>query len=103
MYYDSDTAYPEPKEKLGRGLGPAIDIGPAMTAKILKYNGQIIYRSTYRAFNRNELEDPKHIDQRAEFDAAIKDKLGSASDTNDIIAMDPDSETPEYDLYQDDF
>ena len=34
---------------LGRYLGPAIDVGPALTAKILKANGEVVYRSTYRA------------------------------------------------------
>jgi len=38
MWFDSDAAYSKPKEQLGRWLGPAIDIGPAMPAKILKCN-----------------------------------------------------------------
>ena len=37
---------------LERYLGPAIDVGPAMTAKILKSNGEVIHRSTYRGDQR---------------------------------------------------
>jgi len=39
--------YPDENPALGRYLGVAIDVGPAMTAKILKANGQVVYRSTY--------------------------------------------------------
>jgi hypothetical protein len=46
MYRDTSIPFPETPLVLGRDLGPAIDIGPAMTRKILKANGQIVYRST---------------------------------------------------------
>ena len=39
--------YPDENPALGQYLGVAIDVGPAMTAKILKANGQVVYRSTY--------------------------------------------------------
>ena len=42
-YYDAVQGYPKHKEILGRWLGPAVDIGPAMTSKVLKGNGQVIY------------------------------------------------------------
>ena len=32
-YYNSVSSHPEHKEILGRWLGPAVDIGPAMTSK----------------------------------------------------------------------
>jgi len=35
-WWDVKAGFPEPKEVLGRYLGPAIDVGPAMCAKILK-------------------------------------------------------------------
>ena len=34
--------FPEDNPILGRYLGPAINVGPAMTAKILKSNGKVI-------------------------------------------------------------
>ncbi len=39
-FRDTNVPYPEDKLVLGRHLGPSTDIGPAMTAKILKQNGQ---------------------------------------------------------------
>ncbi len=38
--------FPDDKLTLGRYLGPATDVGSALTAKILKQNGQYICRST---------------------------------------------------------
>ena len=63
-WWDTRSKMPEPREVLGRWLGPAIDIGPAMTSKILKENGQVIYSSTYRAITGNEMQDPKEKAQR---------------------------------------
>ena len=46
MFRDNTPTYPDPKLILGRYLGPATDIGSALTAKILKSNGQFVCRST---------------------------------------------------------
>ena len=75
-YYETPNRYPEPKEELGRWLGPAMDIGPAMTSKILRDTGYVIYSSTVRPLNDHELTDPKEIKLREVFDATIQDKLG---------------------------
>ena len=41
--------------KLGRFLGPSIDVGPAMTTKILTEKGQVLNRSTYQLLTPDEL------------------------------------------------
>ena len=41
---------------MGRYLEPNIDMGPALTAKILKENGQVVHGFTYRAFTADEWE-----------------------------------------------
>ena len=46
MFCDNTPTFPEDKMILGRYLGPATDVGPIMTSKILKSIGQIIYRLT---------------------------------------------------------
>ena len=46
MFRDTSVPFPEDKMILGRDLGPTIDIGPAMTRKILKDNGRVVYRTT---------------------------------------------------------
>ena len=47
-FRDTNVPYPDDKLVLGRYLGPSTDIGPAMTAKILKQNGQYVHRTTFR-------------------------------------------------------
>jgi hypothetical protein len=43
MFRDTVTSFPNDKLILGRYLGPAIDTGSALTAKILKSNGVLIF------------------------------------------------------------
>ena len=47
VYWKKTADYPESKECFGRWLGPAIDIGYSMTAKILQENGHVIYTCTH--------------------------------------------------------
>ena len=55
-FYDPvGNSLPEDKYYLRRYLGPAIDIGPALTAKILKMNGYVVHRSTYRSLTAQDM------------------------------------------------
>lgn len=99
-FWDTSVSFPDDKEILGRYLGPSIDIGPAMTAKILKKNGQVVHRSTYRAVTADEMKDPKMQEEMKAFDANIELKLGPGFDHEDM-KDDPDIETPTYDPYED--
>ena len=42
MFRDNTPTFPDDKLALGRYLGPATDVGSALTAKILKFNGQLV-------------------------------------------------------------
>ena len=53
-YRDTSIPFPEDKMRFGRDLGPAIDIGPAMTCKILNKKGNVIYRSTVRSLTEDD-------------------------------------------------
>ena len=53
LYDPVVNSLPEDKYYLGLYLGPAIDIGPALTAKILKMNGEVVQQSTYWSFTEN--------------------------------------------------
>ncbi len=64
--------YPDEPLRLGKYLGPAIDVGPTMTAEILQQNGKVVYRSTYR---------PLTVEERA--DAAIQKSMIMFSETAD--------------------
>ena len=99
-YWDPNVAFPDSKEVLGRWLGPSIDVGPAMTSKILQANGQVIHAATYRGLNEDELTDPKHLEEQKEFDASIKKRLGEPF--TESKAIDLGLTTPEYELYEDD-
>ena len=63
---------------LGRYCGPSIGIGHALTANILRNNGQQVHRSTYRALKPDELVKPYKIKARDKFETAIGEKLGPA-------------------------
>ena len=61
MFRDEPVKYPDDNPVLGRFLGIAIDVGPAMTAKLLKSNGEVIYWSTYRGMTDTEVINQAHI------------------------------------------
>ena len=48
MFCNEPVAFSDANPVIGRYLGPAIDVGPALTTKILKANGEVVYPSTYR-------------------------------------------------------
>ena len=102
-FWDNLAKYPEPKKQLGCWLGPAIDIDPAMTAKILKSNGQVLYMLTYHGLTDDEHHDNAEVQKWKLFDFLIKSKLGSPLSFHDLQDMDPDITTPHYELYEDDF
>ncbi len=54
MYCLGNINYPSEPLCLGKYLGPAIDVGPAMTAKILQHNGKVVYQSAYRSLTIEE-------------------------------------------------
>jgi hypothetical protein len=61
MFRDQPVAFPNDNPVLGCYLGPAIGVGPALTAKILKANGEVIYWSTYRALTDVERANVVHV------------------------------------------
>ena len=42
MYYQTKEGYPDDKMTIGRYLGPSIDVGNAMTYKILLQDGNYV-------------------------------------------------------------
>ncbi|KAL7526268.1 LOW QUALITY PROTEIN: hypothetical protein ACHAXR_003858, partial [Thalassiosira sp. AJA248-18] len=98
MFLDDDT-WPNEKLKLGRYLGPSIDVGCAMTAKILKSNGEFVPRSTLRRLTKDEIESAVHADMRTQFMLAITTKLGPGAIASDFP---PEDVTPSLERYEDD-
>ena len=54
------VSYPGDNLVLGRYLGPTLDVGPAMCAKILKNNGKVVPRSTLHTLTREDIDSPVH-------------------------------------------
>jgi hypothetical protein len=89
---------------LGRDLGATIDIGPAMWRKILKANGQVLYRTSDRSLTLDEIQSPNEIVERLEFDASVEETPGKSMLEVDF-KDDPDFAefvTPTFDPYEDD-
>ncbi|KAI2499838.1 Reverse transcriptase (RNA-dependent DNA polymerase) [Fragilaria crotonensis] len=103
LFWDTSVTYPDNTITivLGRDLGPAIDIGPAMTRKILKANGKVVYRLTARSLIADEMADEAMTKERDKFDESITKRLGDSFKHKDFAA-DPELEdlgTPSYELY----
>ena len=93
-WYDVKAQFPQPRERYGRWLGPYFDIGPAMTAKILKENGQVLHLSTYRPLNEIELSDSGELATQAALDKNIADVIGQPITQKKLKLL--DGNTPVY-------
>ena len=65
MFYQPTEQYLVEKKIVGRWLGPATDVGTAMTYKMLLPNGGFVYRSTVRAWTPLEEADTVRLARRA--------------------------------------
>ena len=70
LYDPVGNNFPEDKYYLRCYLGPQIYIGPIVTEKILKMNGEVVHQSTYRSFTAQELNYEE--DLRSDFDKKIE-------------------------------
>jgi hypothetical protein len=89
---------------VGRDLGAAIYIGPAMSHKILKANGQVLPLTSVRSLKVDEIQSPTEIAERLEFDASVEEILGKSMLEEDF-KDDPDFAdfvTPTFETYEDD-
>jgi hypothetical protein len=98
MFRDNVPTYPNDKVVLGHYLGPAINMGSALTAKILKDNGQFVCCSTLRHLTQQELNCSVHTATRLCFDESVKTHLGPSATAADFPAEDI---TPDLDHFDD--
>jgi hypothetical protein len=99
MFRDNLPTFPDNKLILGLYLGPATDVGSALTAKILKSNGQTVCRLTLRHLNNEETHCPIHLETRRVFDETVASHLGPNATDQDFPAEDL---TPDFDHYDND-
>ncbi len=76
MFRDNKPSFPDDKLTLSRYLGPAIDTGLALTAKILKSNGVFVCRSTLRHLTNEEFDSPVQKDMRRKLMSQLSITLG---------------------------
>jgi hypothetical protein len=98
LFRDTSVTYPNDMMVLGRDLGPAEDIGPAMTRTVVKANGKVVYRSTVRLFSPNKMAD------ETMFNESLELVLGDSFKYEDF-SNDPELEslgTPLFEPYEDD-
>ncbi len=99
MFRDNLPTYQDNKLILGRYLGPATDVGSALTTKILKSNEQAVCRSTLRHLNDKETHCPTHLVMCRVFDETLASHLKPNATDQDFPAEDL---TPDFDHYDDD-
>jgi hypothetical protein len=88
MFCDNKPSFPDDKLIMGRYLGPAIDTGSALTAKILKSNGVFVCRSTLQHFTDEELSSSVHQEMRRKFHESIEHHIGPAALPQDFPSED---------------
>ena len=84
MFNDSQATFPETKFHVGCWVGPAVNVGSALTYKILKSNGQVVPRPTIRHLTLEKLTNQDHIAMTKDFDKNIIQKIGVPANEHDI-------------------
>jgi hypothetical protein len=83
-FRDTAASFPVSNIQLGRYVGAAIDIGPSMSRKILKANGQVLYRTSVRSLTADEVQSPTEIAERLNFYISVEEKNGKSMLTSDF-------------------
>ena len=92
--------YSDDHFKLGRYLGPSTDLGPALMAKIIKENGQILHRFMYQALTQEEWEWEEYKTEHTLFMESLHWRLGTHATVSDLIKLGVE-DTLQYNSYED--
>ena len=96
MNFNGSNVYD--KMSIGRWLGLAIDVGTAMTYKILRPYGGYVCRSTLRSWTSNEEANPVRMAKCVFFMKQLNSCIGHAAKWSDFTLNDL---TPEFEYYAD--
>jgi hypothetical protein len=94
------VAFPDDAMVLGKYLGPSIDIGPAMTSRIMNANGKLEDRSTVRALTSEERLNAALFQEQQEFLDSVENCWGPKTTVKDLgpdvlnLVPDPDNMEP---------
>ena len=81
-------------------LGPSIDVGLAMSAKIIKGNGQVLHRSIHQPLTQEELDRKECKAKCRSFMESLHQKLCSQATMDDLVDLGAE-DMPQYDPYED--
>ena len=102
-FNESQVQFPETKVMIGRYLGPTEpEVGSVLTAKILKCNGEVVRRNTFRHLRQEEYESEESKKERSDFDASVEKRLGDPLTDKELTPeFDISMVTPDYEVYED--
>ena len=78
----------------------SIDVGPVMTAKILKQNGENRHRSTYQELSQDEWDSCKYKVEHGSFMESVHQRLGPKTTVGNLPDINVEG-TPQYNSYKD--
>ena len=85
-YYDPKSSFPNSKEKLGRFVGIAENVGDMLTYRIQTENHQVISRSVVRpAVNENINLRAEHFDNHDEYELHNDQNIYNKSDVREDV------------------
>ena len=99
IFQDETAPFPDNVLKQCLYIGPSLDVGQAMTAKILTQNGQGHHRLTYKLLNPDEIADKDGSDAQERFMARVCEKLESQVQPKEFEDKGLEN-TPQYNLYK---
>ena len=100
MFCDKVTPFLEDSEILSWWLGSSIDIGLAITAKMLKCNGEVVHCLTLYKLTQAELESEEGKETRRLYNEVIHQRLSDPLTDKDFTNI-SDTEILVHDFYGD--
>eukprot|EP00804_Cyclotella_cryptica_P025829 CCRYP_002699-RA/>CCRYP_002699-RA protein AED:0.25 eAED:0.20 QI:0/-1/0/1/-1/1/1/0/678 len=99
-FRDQGVAFPGDALVLSKYLDPSIDVGPALTSRVMKANGEIEDRSTVRALAAEERVSTALFIEQQQFLASVEGRWGPKTTIKDLgpdvlnLSPDPDNFDP---------
>ena len=99
-FREQGIAFPDDAMVLGKYLGPSINVGLAMTSRVMKANGKLEDRSTVCALTSEEHVNAALFREQQEFLTSVEERWGPKTTGKDLgsddlnLTPDPDNTDP---------
>ena len=101
IFRDEPIQYPDENHILERNLWTKIGVGPEITAKFMKDDGDLFHCLIYRALTDADIHNISHIYTSKNSDRNILERYGTDATPDNFREINLDY-TPDFDLYGDD-